>query len=315
MRIVTTPDAVQRAYFYQRAGDHVWRLMNGVLVMATLRAFVQRHPVIAYFGMTYLISWGGALLVVAPKLLQGKPISQVDGLLMFPVMLLGPSVTGITLTAIAEGRSGLRRLFARMGRWRVGVWYLVLLVPPVLVLATLFSLRTVISLVFTPSFALFSIFYGILPGFVEEIGWMGFVYPRMKTGRSPLASALILGVLWGLWHLPVIDFLGAAYPHGVYLLPMVCAFVVAMTAMRVLIVWVYSNTGSLLLAQLLHTSSTASLAIFSPALVSPAQEPLWYAVYAVALWVVVALVVVAYGRQLTHQRAPVKALESLGASM
>ncbi|MEO7000876.1 MAG: CPBP family intramembrane glutamic endopeptidase [Ktedonobacterales bacterium] len=283
--------------------------------MTTLRAFVQRHPVLAYLGMTYLISWGGALLVVAPKLLQGKPISQVDGLLMFPVMLLGPSVTGITLTAIAEGSSGLRRLFARMGRWRVGVWYLVLLVPPVLVLAVLFSLRAAISPAFTPSYGLFSIFYGILPGFVEEIGWMGFVYPHLKTGRSPLTAALVLGVLWGLWHLPVIDFLGAAYPHGVYLLPMVCAFVVAMTAMRVLIVWAYSSTGSLLLAQLLHTSSTASLAVFSPSLVSPAQEPVWYAVYAVALWVVVALVVVTYGRQLTRQLAPVGTLEARTSSV
>mgnify|MGYP002401724185 CR=1 FL=1 len=264
--------------------------------------------------MTYLISWGGALLVVAPRLLQGKPISQVDGLLMFPVMLLGPSVTGITLTAIAEGRSGLRALFSRMGRRRVGVWYLVLLAPPVLVLAVLFSLRVAISPAFAPSFSLLGVFYGILPGFVEEIGWMGFVYPRMKARQSPLAAALILGVLWGLWHLPVIDFLGVAYPHGVYLLPMMGAFIVAMTAMRVLIVWVYSNTGSLLMAQLLHVASTASLAVFSPSLVSPAQEPVWYAVYAVALWVVVAQVAVGYGGQLKRQQAPVGALESLEAS-
>lgn len=281
--------------------------------MVKLRAFVQRHPLATYFGMTYLISWGGAFLVVAPKLLRGMPISQVDGLLMFPVLLLGPIIAGITLTAITEGSSGLRKLFARMGRWRNGAWYLALLIPPVLVLAVLFFLRATLSPAFTPRLAIFGIFYGILPGFVEEIGWTGYAYPRMKVRRSALAAALLLGVPWGLWHLPVIDFLGAAYPHGAYWLPYALAFVVAMTAMRVLIAWVYCNTGSLLLAQLLHAISTASLVVFSPAPLSPAREALWYAVYAVALWGVVTLIVILYGKQLTHQHAPVGTLGLLKA--
>jgi CAAX protease family protein len=274
-----------------------------------LRAFVQRHPIATYFGMTYLISWVGAFLVVAPKLIQGKPISQVDGLLMFPVMLLGPLITGITLTAITEGKGGLRTLFARMGRWRVGGWYLVLLIPPLLVLAVLFFLRATLSPAFTPQFGLTGVFYGILPGFVEEIGWTGYAYPTMKVrgGHSAFATALLLGVLWGVWHLPVIDFLGAAYPHGSYWPPFALAFVVAMTAMRVLIVWVYTNTGSLLLTQLLHASSTASLAVFAPVPLSPAHEALWYGIYAIVLWGAVALVVAMYGRQLTRQTRPASA--------
>lgn len=264
--------------------------------------------------MTYLISWGGALLVVAPELIQGRPISQVDGLIMFPVLLLGPSVTGITLTAIADGRNGLRELFSRMGRWRAGGWYLALLIPPALVLAVLFTLRSTLSSAFSPNLFVFGVFYGILPGFVEELGWTGFVYPRMKVGRSALNAAVLLGVPWGLWHLPVIDFLGAAYPHGSYWAPFALAFIVAMTAMRVLIVWVYSNTGSLLLAQLLHASSTASLVVFGPSPISPTRETLWYAVYAIVLWGVVALVAVAYGKGLTRQRTPSGTLETLKAS-
>lgn len=280
-----------------------------------LRAFVQRHPVTTYFGMTYLISWVGAFLVVAPKLIQGRPITQVDGLLMFPVMLLGPLITGITLTAITEGRSGLRALFARMGRWRVGWWYLALAIPPLLVLAVLYVLHATLSPTFTPEFGLVGVFYGILPGFVEEIGWTGYAYPHMKArgGRSALATALPLGVLWGLWHLPVIDFLGAAYPHGSYWPVFALAFVAAMTAMRVLIVWVYTNTGSLLLTQLLHATSTASLAVFAPVPISPAHEALWYGIYALALWGAVALVVALYGRQLTRKRtqpAPAGALQA-----
>ncbi len=74
-----------------------------------------------------------------------------------------------------------------------------------------------------------------------------------------------------------------------------------MTAMRVLIAWIYFNTNSVLLAQLLHASSTGSLVIFSPPRVSAAQESLWYAVYAVALWLIVAIVVATFGRRLTLQ--------------
>ena len=77
---------------------------------------------------------------------------------------------------------------------------------------------------------------------------------------------LILGVLWGLWHLPVIDFLGAGTLHRSWWLAFAVAFIAAMTAMRVLICWLYANTKSVLLAQLLHISSTGSLVISAPGL-------------------------------------------------
>jgi uncharacterized protein len=72
-----------------------------------------------------------------------------------------------------------------------------------------------------------------------------------------------------------------------------------MTAMRVLIAWIYSNTNSILLSQLLHAASTGSLVIFSPARVTAAQESLWYVVYAAALWLVVAVIAL-FNRRQTH---------------
>src|SRR5712691_7237282 len=60
-----------------------------------LKAFIQRHPVAAYFGMTYLISWVGAFIMVAPKPIRGEAIQSSDGLLMFPVMLIGPALASI----------------------------------------------------------------------------------------------------------------------------------------------------------------------------------------------------------------------------
>jgi hypothetical protein len=63
----------------------------------------------------------------------------------------------------------------------------------------------------------------------------------------------------------------------------------AMTAMRFLLVWVYSNTESLLLAQLMHASSTGFLIMLVPLTLSPAKDTLFYLVYGVVLWVAVAV--------------------------
>jgi hypothetical protein len=109
----------------------------------------------------------------------------------------------------------------------------------------------------------------------------------------------LLGLLWGLWHFPVADSLGAASPHGSYFPEFFAAFVAMLVALRVLIAWVYTNTGSLRMAQLLHACSTGFLVLLSPPAVSPGQEALWYVGYAGVLWLVATAVVVLKGSTLT----------------
>jgi membrane protease YdiL (CAAX protease family) len=264
-----------------------------------MKQIIRQHPIVAYFILTYIISWLGALLVAAPTLLRGQALGQLQGTLMFPVMLLGPSVSGIIMTALVHGRAGLRELGARMRRWRVGGqwWALALFLAPAVMLATLLILRALVSSVFTPALFPYGVAFGVIAGFVEEIGWTGFAFPALRARHGQFAASALLGVLWGLWHLPVIDFLGAAWPHGAYWASFVLAFIAVLTAMRVLICWVVSNTNnSVLLAQAMHASLTSSLASLGPHPISAAQETFWYAAYACALWLVVAVVVVTASR-------------------
>ena len=258
------------------------------------------HPALTYFALTFTISWAGAFALVAPRLLRGASIPKFTGLMMFPIMLLGPAAAGLVLTAITEGTPGLRTLWQRMTRLHFPLrWLATLLIPPALVLLVLGGLATTISHLFAPNHFFIGLSFGVVAGFVEEIGWTGFAFPALVRMRSAFAAAVLLGVLWGLWHIPVVDYLGAATPHGRFWLPYLLAFIAVMTAIRVLICWIYAHTGSLLLAQLMHASSTGALVVLSPA-VSAGDETLWYFLYAGVLWCAVAALVAIAGRRLVR---------------
>jgi uncharacterized protein len=263
------------------------------------RGLILRHPVATYFLLTFTVSWSGAFAVAAPQLLHHQSLSKMTGILMFPAMLLGPSLAGIVLTAVVDRRIGVRRLFSQMLLARVPArWYLTLLIPPALILSVLLALGLLISPVYIPNWFFAGTLFGIPAGFLEEIGWTGYAFPKMCSQNRALTASIQLGLLWALWHLPVINFLGAASPHGVYWSPFFLVFTFAMVAMRVLIAWIYTNSKSLLLTQLMHVSSTSSLVVFSPSRVTAPQEVIWYAVYGAVLWIAAAIVVTIFGREL-----------------
>jgi membrane protease YdiL (CAAX protease family) len=267
-----------------------------------LVAIIKRYPVVTYFVLTFATSWVGALAVAVPYLGRHKPLPTMTGILMFPAMLLGPSLTGIVLTAVIDGRSGLRNLLSRMFLARLPArWYATLILPPILVLSVLLFLEAFVSSTYAPNHFFIGILFGIPAGFLEEIGWMGYAFPKMRSQNDGLRPGILLGMLWGLWHLPVINYLGTATPHGKYWLPFFLAFTLAMTAMRVLIAWMYANTRSVLLAQLMHASSTGFLVLFSPPRVTALQEVMWYVLYGTVLWLAVAIVVRTFGKQLGPQ--------------
>jgi len=276
---------------------------------------VKRYPVRSFFLLTFSISWLGAFSVAAPYLLRHQAVPRVAGILMFPVMLLGPSLSSIALTRIVGGPAALGDLFSRMGRLRVPArWYAALLIPPLAILAVLFSLRALASPVFAPGMFLTGLLFGCPAGLLEEIGWMGFAFPRMSRASNSLFASIVLGLAWSLWHLPVIDSLGSATPHGAYKLHYFLAFSCAMTAIRVVIGWLYSNTGSVLLSQLLHACSTSALVIFSPPRVNPGQEALWYFAYGVLLWLLVAIIALGWGRNLVRRGSGAEVADVVGVA-
>ena len=256
----------------------------------------KRHPEALYFVITFLISWGGCLPVFLPVFLHGTSLEIED--LFVPGMFIvgGPFLTGLLMTSFVGGRAGLRELFGRMFKWNVGArWYAPILIFPILLFLTGYILSKTVSPELAPTFFAPGIIMGLVAGFLEEVGWMGFAYPMMRSKMGVFRATMWLAFIHALWHfLP--DFLNNYGTRGLYWVPYFIGFFVFVMGLRVLIVWVYENTESLLLAQLMHASSTGFYGILVPTDLSPQNWAIFSCVYAVLLSACALLVLVKYGR-------------------
>jgi uncharacterized protein len=285
--------------------------------MKTIKAFIKRHLLLTYFALAFAISWGGVLIVAGGPgaISANSEASEMQVTLLYPALIVGPSVAGILLTALLYGRAGLRELLSRLFKWRVGArWYaLALLTAPLSVTAALLAL-SLTSTEFLPAILttsdkatllLIGIFAGLMVGIFKELGWTGFAVPRMRLRYSVLSTGLFVGLLWGSWHfLPF--FWGSGTTSGVvpvtlFLLVLLFSW---LPAYRVLMVWVYERTGgSLLVAMLMHVSLVASNVILAP-LATGVSQVTYNLVWAAVLWPAVGVVALANHGHLTRQPPP-----------
>ena len=235
---------------------------------APRESLLARYPLLFYF----LIAYAGTWLVLLPVVLS----EQGAGLLPFrlsPLLgglvgavntFVGPTLSAFVMTGITEGRAGIRRLLRRYVLWRVGLrWYLFALVgiPAIEVLGAivvpggLASFQTIdppYVLTYLASFVVIFLIGGPLG---EEPGWRGFALPRLQRLHGPLVGSLILGPLWGLWHLPLFWIPVWGTPPTIL---NIVLFILSTIALAIVFTWVFNNTkGSLLLAMLVHASVDA----------------------------------------------------------
>jgi membrane protease YdiL (CAAX protease family) len=262
------------------------------------QSFVKRHSVLIYFVLVFAIAWIGSFALVGPKFLAGKVIEFSDGGPMALAMLGAPFIAGLLMTYLVDGKVGLKELFGKMTKYKIaGRWYLPLLIFPALLLLVSVLLGVFVSPEMAPMFAIFGIFAGPLAGFFEETGWTGFAYPKMNEKASALSVAIYLGIIHGVWH-AMVWFLSQSGTLGEYWLPYFFGFCLHIVALRVLIVWVYSNTESLFLVILMHASSTGFFAILISTTMMPMNWVIYYNVYGVVLCLVAAVVAIKYDRTL-----------------
>ena len=232
-----------------------------------MTTFINRHPLLAFYFLTFAISWGGFVFAVGPDSLINTNWQAAGAFLPAIVaMLAGPSIAGLLLTGLIDGRAGYQQLWSRLRTWRVGMrWYALAILPaPVVAAGVLFALSLPAPLLTGPDKAVV-VLGGLLAGLTtifEEIGWTGFVVPRLRRRHSVARTGIMVGALWGLWHLLQQIFISGTYAGGIpwfaFLMLSVTAAVASLTAYRVLMVWLYDRTGSLLVTTLMHGLLTAS---------------------------------------------------------
>jgi CAAX protease family protein len=239
----------------------------------SLRQVMRQHPLFFFFLMAYVFSW----IVLIPYVLSvwvimPKFFSLPLGAAAFNLNpFLGPALAAFIMTGITEGKAGVLRLLHRFIQWRAGwQWYLFILlgIPALLLLGIIVLPGALASFHGLPSFFLVSysvmfVVYFFLSGPLgEEPGWRGFALPRMQPRYGPLWGTLLLGILWGFWHLP--HFLTPAQHGGpgtsfATFLTNFPIFVLFIMAMSIIFTWVFNHTrGSLFIAILLHTGINTS---------------------------------------------------------
>ena len=209
------------------------------LAVARFANLASRHPLIFYFTLAYAISW--------PLWLLSRLAGGTAGTVLLVIGGFGPMIAA----AVTLRRSGgsLTDWARRILRWRVPIaYYAYALALPALIMVLM---NLGLAALGTPPD--WSAVPGRLPAYLqtflltalifggqEEPGWRGFALPRLQQRHSPLVATLILGLAWGVWHIPLYGPIG-------FVVPLILAFFYT---------WLYNKTGSVLLCILLHASFT-----------------------------------------------------------
>ena len=262
-------------------------------------AIVRRAPVATFAVLAYAISWSPWFI----SIVTGRHFGGI-----FP---FSPMIAAFAVAALAGGRGEVARLGARLVRWRMPVvWWLaaiLLAIAPLVV--------TVVGVPLlgghAPDSAALARWPSVLATFPmvlilggplgEEIGWRGFgVGTLVRQGRRPLAAALIIGVIWDGWHLPL------SLTHR---MPPPAAIVMVIGA--VTMAWLYLSSGeSALLVTVFHAIGNTLGGAWFFSLFARADIAKVIVLRVVGEIIIAAVVVVIAGKELGRRPASSAVMEA-----
>jgi membrane protease YdiL (CAAX protease family) len=228
----------------------------------------------AFLIISMIISWPVVLLIIAqlpPDFNNGEIESFKNAAGSLDILYgAGPMISAIIVTLIYRGKYGLKELFRKVITWKVPVrWYLLALILPVIpqwIALFLWAQLTDTELILPTvtgylsswlQIALISAAYYI----TEELGWRGFMLPRILSMHPWIKSSLLVGIVWSIWHYPIwITSSWATTGSLTEVSLIVTASSIFAIGLSVVLTLIFKNTrGSILFAMLLHGSSQANL--------------------------------------------------------
>ena len=214
--------------------------------MDSIRLLINRQPVAIFCSVTILLSFAAYLL---PLPRAGVPF----------LMVLIPAIIAMALTAITAGRAGVRALLRQVGQWRVSPqWLIIILLLALLVRLAMSVIALWLGLIpalqlrpASPAQLLLLASILLIAALPEELGWRGYVLPRLLQRHSALFASLVIGLAWGVLHLALL--LPGMMNAGAPVLPTLIQIV----GFSVLVTWLYVNSGGkLVLTTLFHAAQS-----------------------------------------------------------
>jgi membrane protease YdiL (CAAX protease family) len=258
---------------------------------------VKRCPLLSFFIMTFAITWGlAALYFIFPNFLTSLlgPVSVSNPL--FVLAVWAPTISGFILSAVTSGGRGVLALLKRFLPGRASVWWYVvtvLMIPVAGMLIVLAARGSIPLLTAAPATLLSFLFINLITGPLgEEFGWRGFALPRLLERFQPLLAAVILGAIWGAWHLP--SFMMAGTPQSGLQLPY---FLLSALCLSVIITWVFIHVRqSIFFGFLFHYMINFTLNLTGTSLLQ----------LSLLLTAIAILVVVFFGWDLGKSKVPIQ---------
>jgi membrane protease YdiL (CAAX protease family) len=217
-----------------------------------------------FVGTSFGVSWAawGSLVPLA----RARTVTHGQPPFMFLYMLggLGPTIAAYTAVLATSAQGSVAEFHGRLLRWRLtGWWYLAALGIPVALAMGPISLeaqldqglRGMLSVQpwyrFLPLFALM-----IAGGGLEELGWRGIAQPELERGIGRARAALLIGLVWIVWHVPLFFIPGVSQSRMCF-----PVFAVNIIGAAQILAWLYSRTSSILLCIFFHAASNAIVAL------------------------------------------------------
>ena len=257
----------------------------------SVRKWIEEHPVLAFFVGAYAITWG-IWFPVLTAIDRGWMAYNTTAILVLVAGSFGPPVSAAIVTYLTGG--SLKSWFSQVLRWRVAPrWWLAAFGLPLI----LYALMAVVPLLLggrlnwgevnplaSIPLAYLNIF--LWGGGNEELGWRGFALPYLQERYSALASSLIIGVVWAVWHAPA-GIIERGVTGWAVDLPIYAVIVIGISIVATLL---YNSTGgSVLLTMVFHAGVNAGQGLYPvEGMFTPTGELARFAAWAILVGVLLA---------------------------
>lgn len=215
---------------------------------------MRQRDLIPFFTMTFLIAWGILGLYIFASETMARLFGNLTGEHpLFYLAVYAPAISALVLVFYRHGIQGMRLFLSRLLLWRASIyWYvmLVFIVPLVFYIAALFKHGALDTLFPFASLAAYlsALCLMAIKGPIEEIGWRGLALPMLQRRMAPIWAALLLGVIWAIWHLPA--FMLSGTPQSAWALT---PFFVGTVALSIIVTPLFNHShGSILLPAFFH---------------------------------------------------------------